>query len=105
MRRITLSLFLFLSIAMILSPTWSLVAMSADGRAGGNVSADGIKWQGWSDDIFKRSERENKLVILDLHAVWCHWCHVMDEKTYSNAAVQKVIAEHFIPVSVDQDSR
>jgi uncharacterized protein YyaL (SSP411 family) len=64
-----------------------------------------IKWQAWSDNIFETSRAQNKLVILDLHAVWCHWCHVMDQKTYGDKAVQKIIAAHFIPVSVDQASR
>jgi uncharacterized protein YyaL (SSP411 family) len=109
MRRIILSslqsLFLSLSIVITLAATVASVASGADARSIDSVSATGVKWQSWSDDVFKQSERENKLVILDLHAVWCHWCHVMDEKTYSNAAVQKIIAEHFIPVSVDQDSR
>jgi uncharacterized protein YyaL (SSP411 family) len=65
----------------------------------------GIKWQAWSDNIFKTSQDQNKLVILDLHAVWCHWCHVMDQKTYADKSVQKLISDHFIAVSVDQASR
>ena len=64
-----------------------------------------IKWQPWTDNIFQTSRAQNKLVILDLHAVWCHWCHVMDQKTYGDKAVQKIIAAHFIPISVDQASR
>ncbi len=64
-----------------------------------------ISWQPWSDDVFARAKAENKLVILDLHAVWCHWCHVMDEKTYGDAQVAQLIQKHFIPISVDQDSR
>ncbi|HEY9787291.1 MAG TPA: DUF255 domain-containing protein [Candidatus Obscuribacterales bacterium] len=64
-----------------------------------------INWQSWSDDIFRRAKRENKLVLLDLEAVWCHWCHVMDHKTYSNPGVAKLLNERFIAVKVDQDSR
>jgi uncharacterized protein YyaL (SSP411 family) len=64
-----------------------------------------IKWQPWSDDIFARAKAENKLIILDLHAVWCHWCHVMDEKTYKDPLIIETINKYFIPVSVDQDSR
>jgi uncharacterized protein YyaL (SSP411 family) len=64
-----------------------------------------VKWEGWSEDLFDRAKRENKFVILDLEAVWCHWCHVMDEKTYSNPQVQKLMAEKYIAVRVDQDAR
>jgi len=64
-----------------------------------------IKWQPWSEDIFVRAQQERKLVILDLEAVWCHWCHVMEQQTYSNPKVSELISAKFIAVKVDQDSR
>ena len=64
-----------------------------------------IAWQDWSADLFERAARDRKFVLLDLEAVWCHWCHVMDEKTYRDPKVREIIAESFIPVKVDQDSR
>ncbi len=76
-------------------------------RASANIAKRGnsIVWQPWSDDLFARAKAENKLIILDLHAVWCHWCHVMDDKTYKDPLVIEIINKYFIPVSVDQDSR
>jgi uncharacterized protein YyaL (SSP411 family) len=44
-------------------------------------------------------------VLLDLEAVWCHWCHVMDEVTYNDPKVVELIKARYIPVRVDQDSR
>lgn len=64
-----------------------------------------VKWQGWSDNLFQRAQKENKLVILYLEAVWCHWCHVIDTQTYSKPEIAEVINSKFIPVRVDQDSR
>ena len=29
----------------------------------------------------EQARREHRFVILDLEAVWCHWCHVMDATT------------------------
>jgi len=69
-------------------------------------ASDGpIRWQGWSDDLFAQAKRENRLVLLDLEAVWCHWCHVMDETTYKDPQVAAIIAKGYIAVKVDQDSR
>jgi uncharacterized protein len=62
-------------------------------------------WKSWSDENFRIAKKENKLVILDLEAVWCHWCHVMHEKTYSNPEIARTLKEKFIQVRVDQDSR
>jgi hypothetical protein len=64
-----------------------------------------VEWQPWSEDVFKAATREEKLVLLDLGAVWCHWCHVMDRETYGDPAVAATIREHFIPVHVNQDER
>ncbi|HWA27740.1 MAG TPA: DUF255 domain-containing protein [Lacunisphaera sp.] len=64
-----------------------------------------IHWEPWSDDVFARARRENKFVLLDLEAVWCHWCHVMEETTYQDPAVLALVGERYIAVRVDQDSR
>jgi uncharacterized protein len=71
--------------------------------AGSQASA--IQWQAWSDDVFERAGRENRFVLLDLEAVWCHWCHVMNEVTYRDPKVVELIQARYIPVRVDQDSR
>ncbi|MFT7673101.1 MAG: hypothetical protein ACI845_001511 [Gammaproteobacteria bacterium] len=63
-----------------------------------------IQWQDWSSTLFKQAKAENRMVILDLEAVWCHWCHVMEEKTYQNAEVAKMINQHYMPVRVDADA-
>lgn len=63
-----------------------------------------IAWQPWSDAVFAQAQREHRFVLLDLEAVWCHWCHVMDEKTYHDPAVVQLINTHYIAVKVDQDA-
>jgi uncharacterized protein len=69
------------------------------------ATAKPIDWNSkWSDAAFAQAAREHKFVLLDLHAVWCHWCHVMDETTYADPAVQARIGQHFVAVSVDADS-
>jgi uncharacterized protein YyaL (SSP411 family) len=69
------------------------------------ATANGIDWRAtWNDAAFTDAAREHKFVLLDLHAVWCHWCHVMDMTTYADPAVQTAIAKHFVAISVDADS-
>ena len=64
-----------------------------------------IDWQPWSAQTFARAQREDKPILLSISAVWCHWCHVMDETTYSNEAVIETINDRYIPVRVDNDER
>jgi uncharacterized protein len=64
-----------------------------------------LAWQPWSDAIFAQAKHDHRFVLLDLEAVWCHWCHVMDANTYSNPAVIKMLQAHYLTVKADQDSR
>ncbi|HTV94070.1 MAG TPA: DUF255 domain-containing protein [Verrucomicrobiae bacterium] len=67
--------------------------------------ASEIAWQPWSDDAFARAQREDKPILLSISAVWCHWCHVMDETSYSNESVIETINRSYVPVRVDNDER
>ena len=69
-----------------------------------SFAADGPKWSDWSDDLFARAAAEKRFVILDLEAVWCHWCHVMEKTTYANPEVKELLAAKYLPVRVDQDA-
>jgi len=64
-----------------------------------------IQWRTWSQATLDEAGKKNSLIVLSLSAVWCHWCHVMDETTYSDDAVISYINEHFIPIRVDTDMR
>jgi uncharacterized protein YyaL (SSP411 family) len=66
---------------------------------------DAIAWQPWSDAAFAAAKRDHKFVIMDLEAVWCHWCHVMDEVTYRDPRVIALMGASYVAVKVDQDSR
>jgi thiol:disulfide interchange protein len=67
--------------------------------------AEKLAWQPWSDQVFSDAKRTHRFVLLDLEAVWCHWCHVMDANTYSDPKVIKLLQSRYIVVKVDQDSR
>lgn len=63
-----------------------------------------LQWEGWSAGLFTRARAEQRFVILDLEAVWCHWCHVMAETTYQDPKVVALLKSKYLPVRVDQDS-
>ena len=67
--------------------------------------ADLIDWQPWGEAAFAKAQEENKPVLLAISAVWCYWCHVMDETTYSDPDVTRLINQHYIAVRVDSDQR
>jgi uncharacterized protein YyaL (SSP411 family) len=64
-----------------------------------------VKWHEWSAEAFALAAKEDKPILLDIGAVWCHWCHVMDRESYEDATLAQVINEHYIAVKVDRDER
>ncbi len=64
-----------------------------------------IDWHEWDAAAFARAKSEDKPILLDIGAVWCHWCHVIDRESYENAEIAKIINEHFVAVKVDRDER
>jgi uncharacterized protein len=83
-----------------------LLISTAASQALADSPTQPVAWHhGWSDDLFAQAKKEHKFVLLDLEAIWCHWCHVMDATTYLDPKVQQLMAEKYIAVKVDQDSR
>jgi len=64
-----------------------------------------IRWHEWGEEAFAAAQRENKPMLLDIGAVWCHWCHVMDRESYDDPEVAQIVNENFIAVKVDRDER
>jgi uncharacterized protein YyaL (SSP411 family) len=64
-----------------------------------------IQWHEWGTDAFAAAQRENKPMLLDIGAVWCHWCHVMDRESYDDPEIAAIVNQHFIAMKVDRDER
>ena len=64
-----------------------------------------IQWHEWGPEAFATAKRENKPILLDIGAVWCHWCHVMDRESYESPETAAIINEHFVAIKVDRDER
>jgi hypothetical protein len=67
--------------------------------------AERVRWEALHDDVFARAKALHKLVLLDVSAEWCHWCHVMENVTYADPEVRALVAERFLAVKVDVDAR
>jgi uncharacterized protein len=62
-----------------------------------------IQWHQWGPEAFAEAKRHNKPVLLDIGAVWCHWCHVMDRESYDDPEVAQIINDNFVAIKVDRD--
>lgn len=64
-----------------------------------------VQWREWGEAAFELARQQDKPILLDIGAVWCHWCHVMDRESYENEEIARLINEHYIPIKVDRDER
>ncbi|MHB8652927.1 MAG: thioredoxin domain-containing protein [Terriglobia bacterium] len=64
-----------------------------------------VHWHEWGDAAFAIATQQDKPILLDIGAVWCHWCHVMDRESYENGEIARIINESYVPVKVDRDER
>ena len=69
------------------------------------AAAGAIRWQPWDDATLALAQKLKRPMLIDIGAVWCHWCHVMDDTTYSNPQVVAVLNSRYVPVKVDMDAR
>jgi uncharacterized protein len=74
----------------------------------------GVVWREWGEEAFVEAKSLDKPILLDIGAVWCHWCHVMDHGiagdpvhtgTYSNPKIAAAINRDYVPIKVDNDRR
>src|SRR5262245_9500405 len=96
----------------------SLVASGAcaspqvDSRLAADISrareaqeAQAFEWAPWSKESFERARREGRYILFHGAAAWCHWCHVMEETTYRDAEIGRILRERFVAIRVDVDAR
>ena len=64
-----------------------------------------IHWYPWSEEAFAAARAQDRPVLLDIGAVWCHWCHVMDGESYEDPGLARYLNENFVCIKVDRDER
>ena len=64
-----------------------------------------VDWYAWSPDAFKRAKKEQKPIFLSIGYSTCHWCHVMEEESFTDPKVAQIMNEHFVSIKVDREER
>ncbi len=68
-----------------------------------SAAEQSVEWYPWGPEPFDLARRTARPILLDIGASWCHWCHVMDEGTYSDPEVARLLLQDFVAVKVDRD--
>jgi len=62
-----------------------------------------VNWYPWGEEVFAKAKKENKLIFLSIGYSTCHWCHVMEEESFENEAVAKLLNDNYIAIKVDRE--
>jgi hypothetical protein len=95
---------------MVLASSLGLSAGTPDHLAAQNsvylsrAAEQPVNWYPWGAEAFQRAKELNRPILLDVGAVWCPWCSLMDRDTYTNQETADYINQHFVAVKVDFDA-
>lgn len=64
-----------------------------------------VDWYPWGEEAFERAKKENKLLLISIGYSSCHWCHVMENESFSDENVAKVMNERYVCIKVDREER
>ncbi|MBI3991063.1 MAG: thioredoxin domain-containing protein [Candidatus Omnitrophica bacterium] len=64
-----------------------------------------VDWYPWGDEAFEKARKENKPIFLSIGYSTCHWCHVMEEESFSDSGIAEIMNKHFVSIKVDREER
>ncbi|GAB5565430.1 MAG: thioredoxin domain-containing protein [Winogradskyella sp.] len=64
-----------------------------------------VNWKAWNKETLKLAKQQNKLMIISVGYSACHWCHVMEEESFENDSVAKLMNDNFINIKIDREER
>lgn len=64
-----------------------------------------VNWHPWNNDILKKAQEENRLIVISVGYAACHWCHVMEHESFEDEEVAEVMNAHFYSIKVDREER
>jgi uncharacterized protein YyaL (SSP411 family) len=64
-----------------------------------------VNWYPWGDEAFDEAKRGGKAVFLSVGYSTCHWCHVMEEESFEDLEIARVLNEQYVAIKVDREER
>ena len=64
-----------------------------------------VDWHAWNEETLTLAKKENKLILISVGYAACHWCHVMENESFENDSVAKIMNDNFINIKIDREER
>jgi uncharacterized protein YyaL (SSP411 family) len=101
-----------LGVILILTAALCALPSKAENRLAKSTSryllqhaANPVDWYPWGPEAFARAKAEDKPIFLSIGYSTCHWCHVMEQESFSDPEIGKLMNEAFVSIKVDREER
>lgn len=64
-----------------------------------------VDWYEWGPEALAKAKQENKPLIISIGYSSCHWCHVMEEESFMDTAVARIMNDNFVSIKIDREER
>ena len=64
-----------------------------------------MAWYPWGDEALATAAREDKPILLSIGYSTCYWCHVMEQESFEDPEIARLMNEWFVSIKVDREER
>ena len=64
-----------------------------------------VDWRPWGEEAFAAARALGRPVFLSVGYSTCHWCHVMEEESFEDPEIARVMNESYVCIKVDREER
>ncbi|MDX9940613.1 MAG: thioredoxin domain-containing protein [Bacteroidales bacterium] len=62
-----------------------------------------VDWHPWGEEALALARRENKPLLVSIGYSACHWCHVMEQESFEDSEVARLMNQYFVCIKVDRE--
>ena len=64
-----------------------------------------VAWKVWDNNTLEKAKDLDRLMVISVGYASCHWCHVMEEESFEDLEVAKLMNNFFVNIKVDREER
>jgi thioredoxin-related protein len=62
-----------------------------------------VRWRTDYNAARREAQEKNRPLVIDFGTQFCYWCKRLDQTTFRDATVARVMNEHFVPLKIDAE--
>ncbi len=64
-----------------------------------------VDWYPWGPEALEHARKQDRPIFLSVGYAACHWCHVMERESFTDAETAALLNREFVSIKVDREER